>query len=87
MAKGVNVVNTKKLISNISVIKNLNEKYYQYSTLFYKCTGHTSNKANSRILDINPRGLEVLSNWNLNNLITRALHYLGDQIGCGIKSI
>ena len=34
-----------------------------------------------------PRGLEVLSNWNLITPITKALHYLGDQIGCGIKSI
>ena len=34
-----------------------------------------------------PLGLEVLSNWNLITPITRALHYLGDQIGCGIKSI
>ena len=34
-----------------------------------------------------PRGLEVLSNWNLSTPSTRALHYLGDQIGCGIKSI
>ena len=34
-----------------------------------------------------PRGLEVLSNWNLITPITRALHYLGDQIGRGIKSI
>ena len=34
-----------------------------------------------------PRGLEVISNWNLITPITRALHYLGDQVGCGIKSI
>ena len=34
-----------------------------------------------------PRELEVLCNWNLITPITRALHYLGDQIGYGIKSI
>ena len=34
-----------------------------------------------------PRGLEVLSNWNLITPITRTLHNLGDQIGCGIKLI
>ena len=27
-----------------------------------------------------PRGLEVLSNWNLSTPSTRALHYLVDQI-------
>ena len=34
-----------------------------------------------------PRGLEVLSNRNLITPITKALHYLGDQIGCQINSI
>ena len=34
-----------------------------------------------------PRGFEVLFNRNLITPITRALHYLGNLIGCQINSI
>ena len=58
-AKEVNVVNTQKLIlkSKYTKKKNLNEKYYQHSTHFRKCTGHTSNKVDSRSPDIVPTNI------------------------------
>ena len=38
--------------------KNLNEKYYQHSTPFHRCTGHTSSKLDSRSSDIVPTRIE-----------------------------
>ena len=55
IAKEVNVVNNQKwILKSKYTQKNLNEKYYQHSTPFRKCTGHTSNKVDSRSLDIIP---------------------------------
>ena len=89
MVKGVNVVNTQKLISNKSKCTQKTETK--------SITNTQPLSVSAQVIQVitwtlgvwisYPQGLEVLSNWNFITLITRALHYLGDQIGCGIKSI
>ena len=89
MAKRVNVVNTQKT--------DLKQKQVYSKTEMKSITNTQPLSISARVIQIikwtlkvqifYPRGLEVLSNWNLITPITRALHYLGDQIGCGIKSI
>ena len=83
------MVNTQKLISNKSKCTQKTEMKI--------ITNTQPLSASARVIQVikwtlgvrisYPRGLEVLSNWNLITSITRALHYLGDQIGYGIKSI